>query len=42
MDRAFRTLTRGLMLIGGLGIILMMLHITLDVVLKVVWNAPTA
>ena len=40
MDRAFRTLTRGLMLIGGLGIILMMLHITLDVVLKVVWNAP--
>lgn len=40
MDRAFRTLTRGLMLIGGLGITLMMLHITLDVVLKVVWHVP--
>lgn len=40
MDRAFRKLTHGLMLVGGLGIILMMLNITLDVVLKVVWNAP--
>lgn len=40
MDRAFRTLTHGLMLVGGLGIILMMAHITLDVVLKVIWNTP--
>ncbi len=40
MDRAFRKLTHGLMLVGGLGIILMMLNITLDVILKVFWNAP--
>ncbi|WP_099827522.1 TRAP transporter small permease subunit [Oceaniglobus indicus] len=40
MDRAFRKLTQGLMLVGGLGIILMMLNITLDVVLKIFWNAP--
>ncbi|WP_281978902.1 TRAP transporter small permease [Pseudorhizobium flavum] len=40
MDRAFRKLTQGLMLVGGLGVILMMLNITLDVVLKVFWNAP--
>lgn len=40
MDRAFRILTNGLMLVGGLGIILMMLNITLDVVLKLIWNAP--
>lgn len=40
MDRAFRKLTHGLMLVGGLGIILMMLNITLDVVLKVFWNTP--
>ncbi|MBU0831176.1 MAG: TRAP transporter small permease [Alphaproteobacteria bacterium] len=40
MDRAFRKLTQGLMLVGGLGVTLMMLNITLDVVLKVFWNAP--
>lgn len=40
MDRAFRKLTQGLMLVGGLGIILMMVNITLDVILKVFWNAP--
>lgn len=40
MDRAFRRLTHGLMLVGGLGIILMMLNITLDVIMKVFWNAP--
>lgn len=40
MDRAFRKLTRGLMLVGGFGIVLMMLNITLDVVLKLIWNAP--
>lgn len=40
IDRAFRRLTHGLMLVGGLGIIAMMGHITLDVVLKVFWNAP--
>lgn len=40
MDRVFRKLTHGLMLVGGLGIILMMVNITLDVVLKVFWNAP--
>ncbi len=40
MDRAFRKLTQGLMLVGGLGVILMMLNITLDVALKVFWNAP--
>ncbi|WP_050522107.1 TRAP transporter small permease subunit [Pseudorhodobacter wandonensis] len=40
MDRVFRKLTHGLMLVGGLGIILMMANITLDVVLKVFWNAP--
>ena len=28
------------MLVGGLGIIVMMGNITLDVVLKVFWNAP--
>lgn len=40
MDRAFRKLTHGLMLVGGFGIVLMMLNITLDVVLKLIWNAP--
>lgn len=40
MDRAFRKLTHGLMLVGGLGIILMMLNISLDVILKVFWNTP--
>ncbi|MFN4129029.1 MAG: TRAP transporter small permease subunit [Paracoccaceae bacterium] len=40
MDRAFNKLTHGLLLVGGLGIILMMLNITLDVILKVFWNAP--
>jgi TRAP-type mannitol/chloroaromatic compound transport system permease small subunit len=40
MDRVFRKLTHGLMLVGGLGIVLMMANITLDVILKVFWNAP--
>jgi TRAP-type C4-dicarboxylate transport system permease small subunit len=40
MDRAFRKLTYGLMLVGGVSIIFMMANITLDVVLKVFWNAP--
>ena len=40
IDRTFRKLTHLLMLVGGLGIILMMVNISLDVVLKVVWNSP--
>lgn len=40
MDRAFRKLIHGLMLVGGFCIVLMMLNITLDVVLKLIWNAP--
>ena len=40
MDAAFRKLTHALMLIGGMGIVLMMAHVTLDVVLKNLFNAP--
>ncbi|MCZ4262552.1 TRAP transporter small permease [Limimaricola sp. G21655-S1] len=40
MDAVFRKLTGALMLIGGAGIVLMMAHVTLDVVLKNLFNAP--
>lgn len=40
MEFAFRQLTRILMFIGGIGLLLMMLNITLDVFLKAVFNAP--
>lgn len=36
----FNRLCAALMLIGGLGVVAMMLNIVMDVVLKLVWNAP--
>ncbi len=40
MEAAFRRLTQVLMFSGGIGLLLMMLHITLDVFLKAVFNSP--
>jgi len=40
IDKAFRYVTRMLMLIGGAGVLLMMLNVTLDVFLKNIWNTP--
>ncbi|KHA54155.1 MULTISPECIES: TRAP transporter small permease subunit [Rhodobacterales] len=40
METAFRRFTQTLMYIGGAGLLFMMLHVTLDVVLKVAFNAP--
>ncbi|GMG85111.1 hypothetical protein LNKW23_43270 [Paralimibaculum aggregatum] len=40
MERAFRHVCHAMMLLGGLSIVLMMLNVTLDVLLKLIWNAP--
>jgi len=40
MQKAFRHICHGLMLLGGLGIVLMMVNVTSDVVLKAIWNTP--
>lgn len=40
MEKSFRRICQFLMLLGGVGVVLMMLNITLDVVLKAIWNTP--
>ncbi len=40
MEKALRRICHFLMLLGGAGVVLMMLNVTLDVVLKAVWNSP--
>lgn len=40
MEKALRRVCHFLMLLGGAGVVLMMLNVTIDVVLKAVWNTP--
>tara|TARA_R110000751_G_scaffold288076_2_gene393129 strand:- start:1902 stop:2411 length:510 start_codon:yes stop_codon:yes gene_type:complete len=40
MEKAFRYICQFLMLLGGLGIVLMMLNVSIDVLMKVIWNTP--
>lgn len=40
MEKALRRICHILMLMGGAGVVLMMLNVTLDVVLKAFWNTP--